>query len=207
MSIDLSELFSGLIGSVVGGLFALAGTWWGGGIQRRQTRKAAEEAERQLITGCLGAIEAELRVNFERYSLRLRPALAEVPDGGFFNLVWPISHDYFTVYQANAPYIGRIQDAELRTLIVRTYTLTKGMLDSLQMNSEMARRLEQYQVDPNLTQEERGAKSQAIYGGLVEYATALKTSDAELVSHYERTFALIDTLKGRLAKQASSAAS
>jgi hypothetical protein len=185
----MNDLFSGFIGSLLGGLLALAGTWWAGQIQRRQAREAAERAERELISGFLGAIEAELSVLAERYTARLRPALASVPDGGIFNFAWPIRHDYFTVYVANAGLLGRLPDEELRTLIVRTYTFARGMLDSLALNSEMVTRLEILEADQALEPQVRAAKVKFLVETLAEYARAIKISDAELATHFDQALA------------------
>ena len=45
------------------------------------------------------------------------------------------SNDYFTVYTSNAFLIGQIKNNDLRKAIVRTYTLSKSLLDSLRINN------------------------------------------------------------------------
>ncbi len=106
-------------------------------------------------------------------------------EGAIFDFEWPVRHDYFTVYTANAALLGRLPDGALRALIVRTYTAARGTLDSIAFNGEMIARVEALQTVPGPMDADRQALIDAHRANLVLYAQGIKQSDAELGTLFE----------------------
>lgn len=83
---DWSSVGSGLVGALVGGVFALLGVMLAAHFAKRH----AEAVRRKLVLGGVRAITAELAVNFARYEAMAAPAIRRVADGERMNFHWPI---------------------------------------------------------------------------------------------------------------------
>lgn len=176
--VEWSELLSGLVGSLIGGALAIVGTLWGAHLQHQVQAKLTDKTAAAEIAGYMGALDAEITVLWNSFQTRVRPALDAVADGQVFDFRWPAYEDYFAVYNGNAHLLGRVPDVALRTLIVTTYTATKGMLDSLGYNGEAARQLSNLRGLPN--EPAREAQIRALTAELVDQARGLKASSLEL---------------------------
>jgi hypothetical protein len=176
------DLLSGLVGSVVGAMAGFFGSWWAAERQALHQAKARASDEAALVAGFVGAIEAEFSVAWGLYEIRVRPVLSEVQDGEIFNFQWPVRHDYFPVYRANAGLLGRVKDNELRRNIVETYTAAQGLLDSLALNTEMVMKLERLVSENEMFEGKRQDRVAEHCGLLVAYAKALKNSDGEFAA-------------------------
>jgi hypothetical protein len=91
------------------------------------------------LTSELENLEFDLRPTSELFSAG-RFVRATERWGGL-NLVYKLRQQYFNFYDSNAQYLGHVKDHELRTSIVRTYTLAKGLIDSHLINNDL---LQQY---------------------------------------------------------------
>ncbi len=179
------ELLSGLVGSLIGGGLAVLGAVWGVHLQHEAQARLADKAERAEVAGYLGALHAELSVLWGSFQARVHPLLNALPDGQVFDFQWPSRQAYFTVYDSNAHLLGRVPSAELRALIVSTYTATKGMLESVGYNGEANLRLADMKarVSPTAQSDAQMAESTA---ALVALARGLKASELELAGLVER---------------------
>lgn len=167
------------------------------GTTRRQ-RFEAEAAEANLINGYLGAIEAEIDVLWQRYCRRLRSSLEALPEGAIFDVEWPVRHDYFTVYSANAHLLGRVPDACVRKLIVETYTSARGMLDSLSLNTEMLHQLAAEHHQDGLIHPAREARINELQRVLADYAVAIRESDREFGARVTELLTALRTRSDRM---------
>jgi hypothetical protein len=179
-SLAWSEILPGLIGTLVGGVLAILGSAWGVHLQHKAQVKLTREQGSAEIAGYLAALHAEAGVLWSSFHTRVAPQLATVPDGAVFEFRWPARRDYFTVYDCNAHLLGRVESAELRTLIVTAYTAMKGMLDSLEYNGEACQKLADLQglgfsVDVARSNQVAQAERE-----LIEHARGLKASEREL---------------------------
>ena len=188
----MEELLSGLIGSVIGALAGFLGSWCAAERQASHQRQSRLFDERATVVGFVGAIEAEFSVAWDRYQKRVQLELRQVEDGGIFNLQWPVRHDYFPVYRANAGLLGKIEDAGLRRQIVETYTSAQGMLDSISLNTEILLKLEKIYVENESAEGRTQELIDHLRDLLVKYASALKVSDADLTDKAE---ALLEALR------------
>ncbi|WP_144139147.1 hypothetical protein [Paraburkholderia sp. BCC1884] len=169
------------LGSVVAILAAVGVAY----SQFEQTRKleidraAAEEAKDMAETRAfVQAVRQELTVIWDGYADKIRPLLHAVPENDFFNGLVPVDGHIFTIYNNASPRVGKVDDEELRGLIVKTYARAKGFVYSLQMNNAMVSEIS------NLVLAQRDDVVQKMMdhrtGVLVAYAAQLKKDDEEL---------------------------
>lgn len=177
MSFDWSSFGSAITGAIVGGLiagyFALEAT-------KRSfanLRSQAEENEAKLIKGLLQAIHDEIETVYDRYQETMGSRIESLADGGALHFYYPLVSDFFSVYNGNTFLIGRIPNNDLRKQIIRTYTLSKGMVDSFRLNNDLVQKFEHANKVYEETQQEVH-KQQAVahYESLIEYAKTLKQS-------------------------------
>jgi gas vesicle protein len=141
INIDWNSLLSGLVGAVVGGAIAAFSTMWAAG---RSTKKAfnysrdlQDEADRESLRRLLLAIKAEVETIWSGYQVEVGHHIEELKTGEGLDLVYKLRQQYFTVYDANAQWLGLVEDDRLRAAIVRTYTLSKGLVDTHLLNNDL----------------------------------------------------------------------
>jgi hypothetical protein len=122
------DLWSGLIGAVIGGLLTIAGAWAQAAYYRRDRRahlKASLAAE-------ISSLVALARVNQYDAYLRQNADLAEALPAGTTPeaVVIPADHNYFSVFEASAAEIGLL-DARLAARIIGFYQATRSWLDTV----------------------------------------------------------------------------
>lgn len=181
MSFDWSSFGSAITGAIVGGLitgyFALETT------KRsfKNQRAHADENEAKLIKGLLQAIHDEIETVYDRYQETMGSRLESLGDGGALAFYYPLVSDFFAVYNGNSFLIGRIPDNDLRKQIIKTYTLSKGMVDSFRLNNDLVQKFEHSnKVFEETQQEVHKQHAIAHYNALVEYAKTLKQGHAAL---------------------------
>lgn len=130
MGNTLLTLFGSLCAAVVGGIIA-------GGFALRSVRLSHEKdierkvrEEARLADAFVQSIRTEVDVLWDRYMETAGSRLIALPEGEPFLLYYPVSHDYFTVYNTSCDMVGKIANPSLRSSIVRTYTLAKALLDA-----------------------------------------------------------------------------
>lgn len=101
--------------------------------------------------------------------------LESLVDGAALNFYYPVFSDFFTVYNGNSFLIGRIPDNDLRKQIIKTYTLSKGMVDSFRLNNDLVQKFEHsnmvfFETKQQIHQQQATAHYQALVG----YAKTLK---------------------------------
>jgi len=165
------------VGGLVAGYFALES------VNRsfNNQREHAEESEKKLIQGFLQAIHDEIETIYERYQETMGSRLESLPDGSALTFYYPVVSDFFSVYNGNTFLIGRIPNNDLRKQIIRTYTLSKGMVDSFRLNNDLVYKFEHSnKIYDETKQEVHKQHAHAHYGSLVEYAKTLKQSHQTL---------------------------
>jgi hypothetical protein len=129
------EFWAAIFGAVVGGLFALAAQLF----SNRAQRKLARDAEREAVKAIVRAFGIELEAFkhgfvdgldpiFEQWKNQYKKA---VP----LNLP-PTAQNYFAIYDGNAGALGRISDAHLSRIVLRTYSQAKSLIDAVNYNNE-----------------------------------------------------------------------
>ncbi len=177
MSFDWSSFGSAITGAIIGGLiagyFALEAT-------RRSFKNQrihAEENEEKIILSLMQAIHDEIETIYDRYQETMGARIETLNEGEALVFYYPLVSDFFTVYNGNSALIGRISDNDLRKQIIKTYTLSKGMIDSFRMNNELVQKCEHSNKIYEETQKEAHKQHAAAhYQLLIEYAKSLKQS-------------------------------
>ncbi len=188
-ALSLSNLLSGVIGGILGGLFSMGGVWWQHCLNRGHQRRN----EQSLVDGFLRSVRTEVDTIWKRYIDTAGSPLAALPAGQPFTSYYPVYQDYFTFYTGNSFMISRVKDPELQRLIVRTYALAKGLVDSFRMNNEVLQKFEY--AESMFRQTNLPAFQQnmhAHHNALAQYAAYLKSHHADLKDHVERLLRTID---------------
>ena len=172
----MESLISSLIGTLIGGVLALIGVYYGHKLQLSQK----ERQDQQMINGFLQAILTELDTCWERARDTVNPYIEELSEGIPFAVDVSIKTDFFTVYHNNSQLLGRVNDDHLRNLIVATYTRYKALVESYNVNTELLRDWRQSRHMCAVTTEEDLSKyyfdkAQNEYIQLVVFAKLLKT--------------------------------
>ena len=189
--ISFDTLLTSAFGSLIGSLLTLAGVYWSHWLQV----KSQDKKDAKHLMGVLQAFHDETETIWESYHGNVGSRIEALPDGDPFLMYWPISHDYFTIYDTNAIHIGRIKDHDLRKAIIASYTKGRGLIDSFRLNNEM---VQKYEYAAILFQETQNPVHQAnvdnCIHALTQYAVSLKRLHGELKIH-------VSDLLRRLRKQ------
>lgn len=59
-----------------------------------------------------------------------------------FSYYYPITQNYFIIFDQNAHLIGRIKDNEIRNAIIKGYEMMKGLADSFKFNNNLVNKFE-----------------------------------------------------------------
>ncbi|MDE3060282.1 MAG: hypothetical protein KGJ06_04665 [Pseudomonadota bacterium] len=167
-------------------LVALAGAVIGGGITGYYTLKATDKAlreqdarerlrEEKEIENLLDALGVEMKTLWEFHMRRIGNLIEELPDGKPLEFYYPLTQDYFTIYNSNAALIGRIKDRALSEAIVVCYNKCKKVVDGFKYNNDLL----------------RDAKTSGDYRELADYARIIKEDHFELKGYVERLLGLL----------------
>jgi hypothetical protein len=148
-------------------------------------KKTDDETE---ILAFVEAIRDEVQTAWDGYCLEIHPAINALPSGDYFDVIYPVSTDTFTIYDNGASIVGKIDDAELRNSVVKTYGLAKSLILSFQLNNSMV--AEYRQLSLLYRQPDRDAVLSARADSLRIYASKLKELDS----------AIADAVAGLLAR-------
>lgn len=167
----ISSICGALIGGFIAGFFALKAA----NKAHQNNLLIQKKNEDNLFKGILQAFHDEIETLLERYQETTGARLESLEAGEPFLFYYPVINDFFTVYNSNASLIGKINDNDLRKLLVRTYTLAKGLVDSYSMNNEFIQKYEYWNALFIETNNE-AHKDQYLthYNALVPYADTLK---------------------------------
>jgi hypothetical protein len=142
----LGEGFVGsLIGALIGGSLALLGVILAWGLQLLLTWWS----ERNQVRAVLQAVYDEVSVLESLYMMRIGTAVELGSRHETFSLYFPISSNYFVVYDSNCGGIGRVRSPELRKSVVETYAHLKSLADTFRYNNQLL--IEREQLDHQLT--------------------------------------------------------
>ncbi|WP_042264740.1 hypothetical protein [Paraburkholderia heleia] len=162
------------IAGIIQGIGSLAAVGTAVWIYARQyqDKKADDESE---IRAFVEAIIEEVQAAWDGYCIEIHPALQALPVGQHFNVIYPVLNETFTIYDNGASIIGRIDDSELRRMIVNIYSLARGTISSFQLNNSML--AEHKQLLLLYRQPDRDSVLAAHANDLRDYAGKLKQRD------------------------------
>jgi hypothetical protein len=173
----MNALLASLIGGFIAGLFSI--------IAVRTAHKYDLEKEKQredaLIKTFLLAIYEELETVWERYIGTIGEDVEHISENKPLAYYYPVTEDYFKVYNENCSLIGKIDDNRLRKLIIVTYTQAKGLLDSFRMNNNMLQKYESVEFSYRQTgHPEIKGQVKLQLASLVKYAQGIKKQHCEV---------------------------
>ncbi len=162
-----------LSSALIGGGLTLMGVVW----TLQEQKREAKEKEAEYIKALLQAFHTELETLWGVYKEGIGASIENMGNNEPMYFSWPLTLEYFTVYNTNAGSIGRIRDRELRKQIITTYTKARTMIDAVRMNNEL---LQEWERDKLSFSDKAG--TDARFERLVDYAKTLKQSHLELES-------------------------
>lgn len=130
---NLVGFASGLIGAVVGGFFTLYAT---NKTIRAQNLKDEHDEEKE-VQNLLEALAVEIGALWGFHMQRVGALVENLKPGEAIEFYYPLTQDYFTVYNKNADKLGKVPSDELRTTIVTCYNKAKKVIDGFKYNNEL----------------------------------------------------------------------
>ena len=169
---NADALLSSGVGAFIGSVLTLVGAFLAHWLERNEAdRKNADH-----LLGLLQGIHDEVESLWELYMSSIGPFAEALQANEPLLFYWPITQDYFTIYNSNSFFIGKIKNHDLRKQIVATYAKARGLIDSYRMNNDLLQKLEYAEL---LAQESQSpihkANAQARQRSLVQYAPQLTT--------------------------------
>ena len=179
---DWNVVLSTGVGALIGSALTLIATV----VAHNLERKKQKQEENRLIFGFLQSVHDEIETLWDTYIEKVGSHVEALQPGQPFEYYWPITQEYFTVYNNNAFLIGRIKDHDLRKLIVSTYSKARGLIDSYRLNNELVHKYEQaVLLHQETNQAVHASHVNARLQALVTYATSLKQSHMEVKSQVQ----------------------
>jgi hypothetical protein len=177
MNADWITVAAALVGAIIGGgitgFFTMRATNKAFKLQQKQ----ANDQEKKLIHGLLRAIHDEVETVWEQYQESMGVQVEALQDGKPIEYYFPVTNDFFTVYNGNSFLIGRIPDHDLRKRIIRTYTLAKGLVNSFRLNNEFLYKREMaVKIREETEQEVHKRQADAHSKALIMYAKEIRKS-------------------------------
>ncbi|MEI7695463.1 MAG: hypothetical protein WCI64_07450 [Chlorobium sp.] len=195
----LSGISGVIIGGLITGIFSICAVI----LTNKHNMEVLETKEAKVLRGLLQALHTEIDCVFEHYKKTAGEYLKNTPNKGKIIFYYPVLSDYFTVYNENASMIGRIENDELRKLLVETYVKAKSLIDSFKMNNEHLSKYEQLNeqaIKTNCPVDHEKVVLQNEY--LNSYGDQIRNSHAEMTKCVDKLLQLLD--KERNDNQAKS---
>ncbi|MBI4794784.1 MAG: hypothetical protein HY790_02925 [Deltaproteobacteria bacterium] len=132
------------IGAVIGSKAMSSGHY-------RYAQKRDFETKSSQMINLFQALNAELTAIWERYMAVVGTDLEKVqkPDELPFTVLFSATHNYFSVYDNSAQFLGALEP-EAGKKIIETYINLKSLLDELQNYNEMAQKHRDTRLGANL---------------------------------------------------------
>jgi hypothetical protein len=103
-------------------------------LDRRKRRHADEKARRALLNGLYDELNG--------FFAFARPDPSDELAGRMHEAGFAMTQDYFTLYHANVGQVMQLENAELRHLIVKTYTQGKVLVGMTRINQQCFERMQ-----------------------------------------------------------------
>ncbi len=183
---NLYGFVAALIGALIGGIFTLKAT---ATAIKDQNAKELRLEEKE-VQNMLDAIGMEIGTLWSFHMKRIGGLVENLPDGGALEFYYPLTQDYFTVYNTNAGKIGSVKDRVLREAVVVCYNKCKKVVDGFKYNNELFRDYRQMLLQ-HPAPPDHAEYVKAKYNELVEYAQLVREDHFEVKSYVERLLTLL----------------
>ena len=186
---EISDAIIAMVGAIAGGsitgYYTLKAT---DKAIRDQNEKERRRDERE-VRNLLDALGVEISTLWEFHMHRVGQMLEDLPTGKALEFYYPLTQDYFTIYNSNAALIGRIPNADLRKAIVVCYNKCKKVVDGFKYNNELF--CGHHDLTTMSGESLDSKRIDAKFKELVDYAKVLKEDHFELKSYVDRLMELI----------------
>ncbi len=194
----LDNILIPLISALIGG----GGTWFGVSKTIKSNNEQEQIKDKKFILSVLKAIKSEIDATLQVYSERIGQNIEAIEENNEFPVRYTIISDYFTVFNSNACYLGKIENDLLRDSLIQHYILIKLLLDNLVSNNDLLSLI----PDPSRGSVSGSRRSEEISSNLRLVATTIKTfhkkiknsfcqTSQQLKEEIDRIARNIDTLK------------
>lgn len=184
---NLYGFMAAMIGALVGGVFTLRAT----DKAIREERDKEVRRDEKEVQNLLDALGVELGTLWNFHMNRIGAIVENLPVGGALEFYYPLTQDYFTVYNTNASKIGQVKDAVLREAIVVCYNKCKKIVDGFKYNNELYLDYRNTMVMPAVT-EKHHEYVQAKRQALIDYGQMAKMDHFECKGYVERMLMLLN---------------
>ncbi len=137
LAADWPTIISSLIAAMIGGYCTLRGAIIAIKKQAENSESLRKRIAREELIGFLETIKEEISVIGSRYQDTFGKMLKAVPANAPVLWLYPIEEDYFSVYHASIGKITTVRNSIIRSQIVKTYTLCKGLIDTIKLNNKL----------------------------------------------------------------------
>jgi hypothetical protein len=191
LKLDWNSLLSAVIGGFIAGAFSL---WAVDKAYKNDLNKGRQQDE-ELVRGFVFSVKTEIEILWERYHAGAGEQIDALEKGKPLLMYYPVTQEYFTIYNNSSFLVGRIKSDKLRKAIVAAYTNARSLIDNYRLNNDMVHKLEgliltrQQSGSPNLTD-----AINAQIKGLTDYAP-------KIVEQHNRTKEVVQELQSILKEQ------
>ena len=178
---------------VLGGLLATVGgigaSWYSHHLESRRNRKEDEEFKSNVLR----AIRWELEAAGKIYDNGIGKYLKELPDGQMFEMRLGLTQDWFTVFNANAVHLGKI-DGEISRRLVGIYAMMKGLIEEFRINNEYLtqRANVDFEILHRSNEQHLKERRKIVERWMISQAIKLKSVDESLKAAVNELYALLD---------------
>lgn len=183
-----SELASGLIGALIGGLFTLWGTLIDGRRQERALDHEAKDKQKSVLVG----IKAEIETLLELYKKRIYDSLEEYEGGKPFENIFPLTQNYFSFYESNSFALTSINENTMKSIVI-CYGSARSLVDTFRMNNQILEDLSKLQTIYHDTQKDiHRSNFEQTFHIATKYGEGLKQIHSEVMSRITLCLESID---------------
>jgi hypothetical protein len=166
---------------IIGGFIAGISSWIPTNRNYKHNLLIKERTRKIAIYGLIQGLYDEITILWERYMWGVGEALENLCDGNGITWIYPITQDNFVIYNQNASLIGLIDDDNLRSSIIKTYTKARSLIDAYRLNNELVKECKYLDILLRQTKlPDIGLKLSHIEPELVFYAKKIKSIHNEI---------------------------
>ncbi|MEN4918234.1 hypothetical protein ABE485_06145 [Achromobacter spanius] len=183
----------------IGSIAAIVAAIWIASEQHRTTEKREKAQRDEASRNYLCSTRDELSVLWGMYSSRVGAMLEAHDPSTWLDIIWPIDHDPFVVYNSNAQMLAQVNDDQLRAMIIQTYAQGKGLISTWRMHNGFVSevlRLKRYAFE--FPSDATWAAADGAEMMAQEYVAVLKETHIEMASSVSRCIERLDQTIKRL---------
>lgn len=203
----VAALVTGVVSIIVG----LLAAYLGAKATREATRQATKDEQdfhrntrqsekAEETKGVIQAIYTELSCLWIIYRDEFMEEWGNLPPGEALRIYYPLTQDYFTIFNSNSSQIGQIPHEELRTAIVKAYLSAKGLVDSHRLNNRILDDITHIEnqlaasINDHLTMAGLRGRLTTLNAELVNYTPTLRSSYEDARDSVQNVLTLIEGL-------------